>query len=1388
MTQSKNTRSNGKTSSKKSDVAAPIHPGEHVRTEVLSRKGLSVVAAAKLVGVGRPALSNFLNGRAAATADMATRIERAFDVDAQTLLDMQAAYDAWHVRAKGVPANAIPYVVPFLDVKARDLEAWVDRNTPARSRFAVFLRTLANSTGRELTKIDFPGNDDAERPGWDGYIEAREPTSRIPDGISGWEFGTNGNIKEKADGDFAKSVKATEKSERETITFVFVTPRHWPAKAAWVKAQKSKGLWKDVRAFDSSDLEQWLEQSIAGQVWFANETGAPSGGVRSLAKCWDDWAMVTSPPLVGSLFTPAIDASKRMMLSRLSQAPDEPIIIASDSAEEALAFLAQLFGPAGGDELAARRERVLVFGEPGILPKLAQGSKDFIAVATSREVERELGPLSRSIHTIVVYPRNAANAEPHVVLEPLNYEALRNSLQQMGYDQEEADRLGSHSGRSLTVLRRRLSNVPAIKTPRWAADHVTATSLIPFLFAGAWSAANSTDQTVLVLLAQKDGYEQVEKDCQRLAALEDPPLWSVGIYRGVISKIDLLFAIAGAVTAPDLLHYFELAEMVLGEDDPRLDLPEDKRWAAPIYGKSREFSGALREGISETLVLLAVHGNNLFRNRTGFDCQAAVTVIVRKLLTPLKTRVLEANDRDLVAYSEAAPDEFISILADDLRSESPACYGLMRPADSGIFGNGCPRTGLLWALEGLAWNPATLPSVALILAQLAEIEITDNWTNKPINSLESIFRAWMPQTAANHDQRLQVMRLLTVKFPKVAWSMCIDQFDGNHRVGHYSHKPKWRTDGYGFGQPFGTTGPIQAFVHEMVEMALNWNVSYSANMLCDLIQCLHGLPEEYQVRILGLVTSWAAAGAADSDKALVREKIRVTVMSRRGAMRSKPAEFAVLSAAAKSVYQALQPSDLFSKHAWLFRESWVEESADELSEDDLDFEKRDERINKLRTKALSEILAAKGIPGTFEFAELGQTASNIGWILAKEIVAKADLAGLLVAALQSSSGSMSRARKNIVSGVLQAVQDEETRISTLRATKEGLAGEDFVQVLLQSPFKRSTWRLVDELSEQHRATYWLNVSPEWLRGEDSESNEAVERLMLAKRPRAAFFCIHLKLKAVSPELLFRLMLDVGKDGSDQPGHYQLEQYYIDEAFTLIDESAALTLEQKASLEFAYIDSLARPWSRHEKHGIPNLEKYVEANPDLFVRAIVWTYKRSDGGEDPAEWTTEPEQAEGLARRGYALLDGLSQIPGHNDIGELEAPRLSTWVKAVRRSCSELGRQEIADVCVGKLLSHAPVGTDGVWPCEPVRRVMEELHSKSMMRGAHTGLYNARGATWRGEGGAQERALADSYRAWANSLQYSHPFVASELLADMVKTYEREADMHDTEAGVRKRLP
>jgi addiction module HigA family antidote len=1372
--------------SQASNALDPVHPGQYVRDSTLEPKKLSVVAAAKLIGVGRPALSNFLNGHIAATPDMASRIEVAFGVPAQRLLDMQAAYEAAQTRAKGASANDLPYVVPFLGIRATDIETWVVRNIPARTRLAVLLRTLVNSTGSGIMKIDFPGNDDAERPGWDGYIEAAQATPWIPAGLSGWEFGTNQDVKAKADDDFAKSMKSIAKAERYQTTFVFVTPRHWPGKTDWIKKKKTKGQWSDVRAYDSSDLEQWLEQSISAQAWFTNETRRASNGVRSLDKCWADWADAASPPLAGSLFASAIDGAKRTMLSRLSKQPDEPTVIAADSVEEALAFLAQLFGPTGGDELERYRDRVLVFDELGVLPKLAQGIKNFIAVAANREVERELAPLARSMHTIVVYPRNAANANPHMVLEPLNYEAFCASLEGMGYGRDDVTKYSNESGRSLTVLRRRLTNVPAVRTPEWAADHEATTSLIPFLFIGAWSSTNTTDQTALALLANADSYEELEKECQRLARLNDPPLWSVGTYRGVISKIDLLFVIADSITAQNLRHYFDMAKMVLGEDDPKLDLPEGERWAASIHGKSREFSAALREGVSETLVLLAVHGKHLFRARLGFDCEVAVTGLIRELLTPLKTRILEANDCDLAAYAEAAPHEFLSILEEDLKTDNPETYGLMRPAGTSVFG-GCPRTGLLWALEGLAWNPSTLPRAALVLAQLGGIEINDNWANKPIRSLESIFRAWMPQTAADHDTRLRVMKLLADKFPKVAWKICIEQIYMDHQTGHYSHKPSWRNDAHGFGEPLKTRAPIFAFMREIIDIVLNWKGGHTREMLCDLIQHLHDLSEEHQAIVWDLVKLWADADASDTDKAFVREKIRVTVMSHRGMKRSQKTDSAKLSAAAKASYHALEPSDLLNKHEWLFRKHWVEESADEIHDDQVNFSKREERIMQRRTEALREIFKSRGLPGVLELAEMGEAASQIGWLMAKELQEE-DIPGFLLAALPPTPSGPSWGKKNLITGALRALQDEKKRVSMLEKSKKDLSEADFVRLLLLAPFRRSTWHMVDKLDEQHRQTYWNEVASDCIHDVDDENNEAVERLLAVQRPRAAFACVHFKLEVIGPELLFRLMSEMVKEGNDQPGHYQLEQYYIEQAFALIDKSPVLRLEQKASLEFAYIDALSRPLSRREGYGIPNLEKYVEAHPELFVQAVVWTYKRKGEGEDPPELRVAPGQVQHLAaKRGFKLLEGLDRMPGHDDLGELQADKLAAWVKTVRDACAELGRLDIADVCIGKLLSGAPAGNDGVWPCEPVRQVMEDVHSKRMMEGAHTGLYNSLGATWRGEGGDQERELAEKYRSWANTLQYSHSFVASELLMGMVRTYEHEANREDTEAGIRRRL-
>lgn len=1352
---------------------------------------MPVTRAAGIMGVGRPALSNLLNGNAALSADMAARLEKAFKkFSRKEMLSWQADYDAAQAR-KNAPADTKAYVPPFLGIKAKQIESWITRNIPARSRLAVFLRTLVHSTGRGLTQVDFPGNDDAEGPGWDGFAEAAEGTPWVPAGRSGWEFGTDANIKRKADDDFEKSVKATEKSNRDDTVFIFVTPRHWPGKDAWVDGAKAKRRWKDVRAYDASDLEQWLEQSIPGQVWFANETHIPAQNVRSLDKCWADWAEICSPPLTGSLFTTAIDAAKRGLKQRLANPPDGSIVIGADSVEEALAFLAQIFSARGGD-LASDRDRVLVFDTPGALHHVAQGAQSFIPVATSREVERELAPYLKQMHSIVIYPRNAANSDPKILLGPIPYDAFNAALGEMGKDRDEITRLADESGRSLTVLRRRLAT-GALRSPQWADTKATASNLVPFLFAGAWHSANDADRLALSLLADDIPYASLEKEIQALALLNDPPIWSIGAYRGVISKIDLLYAIADAVTAEDLRRYFNMAEIVLGEDDPALDLDDETRWAAALYDKTREFSGAFREGISETLVLLSIHGTHLFNERLGFDTEREATLLVRRLLpTPLTTRILEANDRDLPTYAEAAPFEFLSIIERDLALNEPAVLGLLRPASTGIFGRSPSRTGLLWALEGLSWNPETLPRAAAVLARLAAIEIDDNWVNKPTNSLQSIFRAWMPQTAADHNTRVNLMKRLAKDFPEVGWRLCVSQFDTHGETGHYSHKPRWRADGYGFGEPFATWGPINSFVREMVEMALSWP-NHSLHTLSDLISRLPVLSPEHQARVWSLIETWAREKASDGEKAAMREKIRVSTLSRRAARQSKKdAAARALVKSAKAAYEALEPCDLLNKHAWLFREQWLEESADEIEDIEyVDFNKRAEQIQTIRAAALHEVFGILGVGGLLDLAKRGNAAWTLGAVAALNNVLNeiqlADLINFVLAPILDDN-SDSHTHKNLIGGVFRGVVDDAKRTRIATAVCATLSDEDAAKLLVLCPYSPITWAIVDTLGKAGQDKYWNDVVPDWSPHSDDENSQSVERLLKAGRPRAAFSCVRLKPSGLDPQVLHRLLQEMASGGNDKSGEYMLEHYNVEQAFKYLNSSSTLTLDEKAGLEFAYIDVLARTWdNRVDSYGIPNLERYVEAHPELFVQAIAWAYKRKDGAMDPEEIRVPKDRVKIMAERGYKLLEALQRVPGHNEVGELDTNALEKWVSTVRQSAAEISRIDVADMCIGRLLAHSPVGSDEIWPCEPVRNVMEEVHSEQLMRGAHTSVYNSRGATWRGAGGDQERGLAAQYRTWARAIQASHPYVSSLLLMQLVRTYEAEASRWDTEESLRGRM-
>ncbi len=81
----------------------PVHPGEILKEDVLADAGLTVARAAEILGVGRPALSAVLNGRASLSPEMALRFEKAFGISMELLLKMQLNFDIAKTR-KGAKA------------------------------------------------------------------------------------------------------------------------------------------------------------------------------------------------------------------------------------------------------------------------------------------------------------------------------------------------------------------------------------------------------------------------------------------------------------------------------------------------------------------------------------------------------------------------------------------------------------------------------------------------------------------------------------------------------------------------------------------------------------------------------------------------------------------------------------------------------------------------------------------------------------------------------------------------------------------------------------------------------------------------------------------------------------------------------------------------------------------------------------------------------------------------------------------------------------------------------------------------------------------------------------------------------------------------------------
>jgi antitoxin HigA-1 len=81
------------------DMKNPPHPGQLIG-DSLNELGVTIVDAAKALGITRQQLHNLIAGRSAITPEMAVKLEKAIGSTADTWLRMQMNHDLAQVRKR----------------------------------------------------------------------------------------------------------------------------------------------------------------------------------------------------------------------------------------------------------------------------------------------------------------------------------------------------------------------------------------------------------------------------------------------------------------------------------------------------------------------------------------------------------------------------------------------------------------------------------------------------------------------------------------------------------------------------------------------------------------------------------------------------------------------------------------------------------------------------------------------------------------------------------------------------------------------------------------------------------------------------------------------------------------------------------------------------------------------------------------------------------------------------------------------------------------------------------------------------------------------------------------------------------------------------------------
>jgi hypothetical protein len=1233
-----------------------------------------------------------------------------------------------------------------------DLNEWADR-LPARSELPRIIYRLIHETVEQIDSLSFPCAEDTQLPGWDGRVEVPVGNQYVPAGISRWEVKVSQNSTTEANRDYEKRTANPGDVDPTESTFVFATLRRWSGKDSWVQEKRDEGKWKEVRAYDAADLAAWLSLAPATLTWLSTSLGKQPRGVRDLENEWLGWSEITNPPISIELVLAGREETAHKVQAWLSGS-NSHLSLQADSQEDAFA----VFAASALSLHLEKREHVLartvVVSEVGAWDQLI-GTRSPLILLSRLNDSCAVARARRYGHRVFV-PLGATESAPKDALctRRLSRRQASEALRAMGLDGDMAWRMASLARRGLKAFQRRFAVAAGDRKPSWAVDD-DALALCPLILAGAWQAENKEDRAAIELLSDK-AYDDVEHVLRKWSNHSDPPVRFVeGLW--VTTSIEDSYSLLKSVMPARVVSALrDVAIEVLGTVERKFIMPKGERFLAEFKGMAPTFSQSLRKGLADTLALAATRWDDEVGPGGWQSCAGKVVSSLLSLANADWLRWASISDL-LPLLAEAAPSEFLSAAEAGLNPtvENPTLLRLFEEdQDSPIFASS-PHTGLLWALETLAWSPQHLSRTTLLLGGLACRDPGGKLANRPSASLRGIFLPWRPCTTATIEERLGALDLLRAREPDVSWKLLFSILPEHHSVGEFNARPRWRDWSVDSERPIMEAEYLR-LISEFVDRMLI-DAQYAGGRWADLSSRIDDLPPELHELVLDKLSKLQHADLTDECRAQVWHALRRQVSRHRSFQHAEWALPTDRVDKLAEVSNRFEPESVFERYGWLFDHRPALPEGREG-----DYEAYEKAVEEHRLIAVRAFLAHSGISGLAEFAERAPQPQFVGIALGLDDAFNSERNEQEV--LERYLASNSKALATLVSGFgwarVRAKGSDWVKRHLDSDAGKRWSPQKRAALLMSLSCEGSTFEYISKLNPEDDEAYWSMVNP-WYIANAEDAERAVGKLIEARRAGAACrilsFLSRDVLSAVRPGFIAEALEGLlAGDPDTVAGNHDTESL-----LRVLVESEAFDRNRVAWIEWALLPAI--------DHKSPKvLHNLLATDPGFFVSVVCWMCGRMEG--DAVD-----SPAEKLISRAHLLLRSWRQVPGTQADNSIDATVLKEWTVAVRADLRAKQLLPFGDEMIGQLFSGSPVGVDSAWPHEAVRDLIEEHMSDDLEEGLMIGKFNSRGVVWCSPegGGEDERSLSIEYQRHATIVRKG-PWPRTAAMLDRMAARQRDS--------------